>query len=367
MSGERGNARLWHAIGATQRGSSHERSGAPNQDAYQLSSDTPASLLIAVVSDGHGSPKSFRSHLGSKLAVKTASQILSSTAARITAEQSDVVIETELREHLPRDLHKAWVAAVESDIDREPFTDDEMQVLAAKQGTKAADAVRHEKRIAYGATLLAVVAAPRFLLYVQLGDGDILLVREGAIHRAFPKDPRLMANETTSLCTPEAWNDVVISYVPLAPDKETVPDLILLATDGYGNSYADDADFHRVATDLLTRITARGLEAVQAKLPDWLDATSRGGSGDDITACLLIPVTNSHSEVTSLGLAPEPAKADGEQNSETYQAVSVLPASAEPLVQSESEKLQERIYDRSDGFTLLYRNVVSLWKPKRPQ
>ena len=278
----------WQGVGATVRGSSHERSGTPNQDAFTLYSDTDPPVQIAVVADGHGSPKSFRSDRGARFAVQTARETLHATVARIPPDQTDAVIEAELREHLPRDLHKAWADAVDADLEHEPFTSDEQQTLVTKQGEAAADTVRANPRLAYGATLLAFVATPRFLLFAQLGDGDILLAENGKVIRAIPKDPRLIANETTSLCTPEAWNEVVVFYLPLTPPVPP-PDLVLLATDGYGNSYANDADFYRVAADLHARIAARGLGAVAEKLPGWLDATSRGGSGDDITACLLVP------------------------------------------------------------------------------
>ncbi|RME53000.1 MAG: hypothetical protein D6790_18145 [Caldilineae bacterium] len=138
----------------------------------------------------------------------------------------------------------------------------------------------------YGATLLAALLTPRFHLYLQLGDGDILVVdREGAVRRP-PRapDPRLLANETTSLCNKEAWRNMDIHFQPIL---DAPPALVLLATDGYANSFADEEGFHQVARDLFQMLTApKGPETVQQELPAWLAATSAAGSGDDISVAL---------------------------------------------------------------------------------
>ncbi len=73
----------WKVAHACVRGSSHQRSGLPNQDAVQCTV-TPAAqgtVAVAVVSDGHGSPRHFRSQVGSSLAVST----VAATPARLSS------------------------------------------------------------------------------------------------------------------------------------------------------------------------------------------------------------------------------------------------------------------------------------------
>jgi serine/threonine protein phosphatase PrpC len=65
------------------------------------------------------------------------------------------------------------------------------------------------------------------------------------------------------------------------------PVLILLATDGYANSFVNEAAFLQVGTDILEMIRADGLEAVQESLETWLSEASQAGSGDDITLGIL--------------------------------------------------------------------------------
>ncbi len=135
--------------------------------------------------------------------------------------------------------------------------------------------------IQYGSTLLAVLASPDFLLFLQLGDGDILVVADdGTVTRPIPKDARLMANETTSLCTPYAWREVRVVFQPLV---QSPPALILVSTDGYANSFVSSADFEKVGPDYLQFIREEGFDRVASHLDEWLRETAEQGSGDDIT------------------------------------------------------------------------------------
>ena len=130
-----------------------------------------------------------------------------------------------------------------------------------------------------------MVVASNFILYLQLGDGDLLTVSErGDVERPSPKDPRLIANETTSLCSAKAWNDVQIYFQPLAGAP---PALILAATDGYANAYRDNASFQQVARDYWALLRDEGDEAVKPHLKDWLNEASQQGSGDDITVGII--------------------------------------------------------------------------------
>ena len=98
--------------------------------------------------------------------------------------------------------------------------------------------------------------------------------------------------------------------------------LVLLATDGYANSFREDRGFLKVGTDLLGMLRSDGLDHVKANLGDWLRETSEGGSGDDITRtrrCALTataaardrnvwmtPTTKAKTYKTTLSLAAQP-------------------------------------------------------------
>lgn len=136
--------------------------------------------------------------------------------------------------------------------------------------------------IQYGSTLLAVLATQDFLLFLQLGDGDILVVGDdGSVERPVPRDERFIANETTSLCMLDAWSEVRVAFQPLVG---RVPALILVSTDGYANSFVSEQDFLKAGPDYLRLIREQGWEYVESHLEEWLREVSELGSGDDRAA-----------------------------------------------------------------------------------
>ena len=64
--------------------------------------------------------------------------------------------------------------------------------------------------------------------------------------------------------------------------------LVLLSSDGYANSFADDNWEESVGRDLADRLTDDGIESVHEQLPTWL-GESAAASGDDVSVVLLIP------------------------------------------------------------------------------
>jgi hypothetical protein len=275
----------WDVMGASVRGASHIRSKQPNQDA--IAWHTPAhreDCLILAVSDGHGAPRYLRSHKGAKLAVKLTIEILQEFVADSNAESELATLPDHADGQLPRSLVRSWQSAVRHDLAAHPFTAAE-QLLWDEQSRKSdVDPMR-----AYGATLLTALLTPRYLLLLQLGDGDILIVDSaGRVGRPpMPNDPRLIANQTTSLCGPTAWQDMRAYFQPLTARP---PALVMLATDGYANSFADENGFFAAATDMLEAIRTQGSHQTRIQLPNWLRATSKAGSGDDISVGLAYSV-----------------------------------------------------------------------------
>lgn len=185
-----------------------------------------------------------------------------------------------------RRLTDRWRQLVEAHRAANPAGWDEAIAALERAGDRQAPAELHgNPLLAYGSTLLFAVITAEGLLYGQLGDGDILEIGDPpAVRRPLPADPRLVGNLTTSLCQPDSWRDFRVAFRPAA----AAPLAVLLATDGYGNSFRDPAGFLQVGPDLVDALRNDGLAAVRDHLPGWLEETSREGSGDDISAGLLI-------------------------------------------------------------------------------
>jgi hypothetical protein len=270
----------WQVTGATVRGANHTRNLRPNQDAIHWQTPQgPQDPAILAIADGHGSSRYVRSHRGAKFAVGLAVETLLDFAREHHKTGDLAQVARLAAETLPRTLVRRWQDQVRADLLERPLDALELTKFE-EQPARAADPLR-----AYGATLVTAVMTSRYLLFCQLGDGDILIVDgSGEVSRPpLPVDPRLVANQTTSLCGQEAWRDMRVYFQPLANKP---PSLIMLASDGYANSFADQSGFYAAAADLLSHLQTEGLQRTTKQLPQWLHATSTAGSGDDISVGL---------------------------------------------------------------------------------
>jgi serine/threonine protein phosphatase PrpC len=232
---------------------------------------TPArDVWVVGVADGHGGARYVRSDVGARAAVDITVQAVGDALA----EGDDPA--AVLRETVPR-IVEAWHDRVGTDAREHPFTEDELA-----RGPAPGSA-------AYGATLLVAVVGDHGVVLAQVGDGDALVRSHGFATRPVPGDDRLVAGETTSLCLDSALDDFRYAVVPATAD----PDLVLLATDGYGNSFALADWWRGLVDDVATLVSRSGFDRVADDLPGWLEESARVG-GDDVTAVLLVrdPLAN---------------------------------------------------------------------------
>jgi hypothetical protein len=282
----------WHILGASVRGAAHRRRGLPNQDAIGWwvtpagESEGPSGTAFALaIADGHGSAKCVRSATGARFAVEAALDLARHWLCRLEDGLTSL-------DSLAQGIVERWQARVAADLEAAALTPGELELVAQEDGPAAGRLVAASPQIAYGATVLLAAVAGDQALYLQLGDGDLLVVDDrGRVSRPLAPDARLFAGETTSLCGLDAWRDVRVACRPLGA---ATPALILLSTDGYANSFREPVGFLRVGPDLLETIRAEGIDAVGASLERWLEETSQWGSGDDVTlglACRLDAVS----------------------------------------------------------------------------
>jgi serine/threonine protein phosphatase PrpC len=122
------------------------------------------------------------------------------------------------------------------------------------------------------------------LLIGQIGDGGVLLVGDGGeVECPLSHHPFEVGGETDSLGSVEAprlWRTAAL--------ERTGAGLLLLATDGLINAFADDEQWHAFARSLVDRIRDFGLLPVASALPEWLDHYSENASGDDITLAVVV-------------------------------------------------------------------------------
>ncbi len=252
----------WRVGGASVRGPSHIRSGAPNEDAWLTVTDGATRPTIAAVSDGHGAAPYFRSHLGSEFAVRAAATVL----------------ETQLDDAdggLCSDILARWRHDVRAHIAANPYSDTERKSLIQPPLSP------------YGATLLAAGVNAGVLALAQIGDGDLLLgYADERLERPLPAGPALSGELTFSLCQEDAisWFKSAVLW---RDANRPWPDFIFIATDGVSKSFRDDGAFEAEVARLRASAFA-DWERFISDAPNWLSTVSSRGSGDDATMCVAI-------------------------------------------------------------------------------
>jgi len=276
------NESRWITIAESIRGSAHKRTGLPNQDRYKCTVMPEGDLLLtAFVSDGHGSKNCFRSHYGAAFAVEAATTTAIDFIKGAVDSVDFTLVKQTVEEKMPRLIVRAWVDLVEKHIKKKAISEEE---IAALEKDKKVNIVE-KPLIAYGATLLGVLISEKYIIYLQVGDGDIITISEdGEISRPLPKDERFIANETFSLCTDQAWNEFSVIFKVI---DEKAPALIMISSDGYSNSFRAEDDFIKAALDYHAYFRDEGEDYVSKNLMKWLEDTSAEGSGDDTTVVLI--------------------------------------------------------------------------------
>ncbi len=282
----------WVVLTASERGASHVAAVTPNQDSVAVER-AGADGVVTAVADGHGHSRHSRSARGSRLAVGIGCRIGQELADQLVADGPAESAEpgsngsgaaiaasriTELvHEFVIPEVVQRWRAAVLDDVAKDPFTDSE------EERRRPGD----DPTIAYGSTLLLCLALRDWLIFAQIGDGDVVGVRtDGTATMPIPADPQLDGLVTTSLCGPDAAGDFRVAVVNVA---QTPLLAALLATDGYGNAQIVEQWPASFSKDLAWLLRERDTRWIASQLPTWAArCASAEGSADDTTVSLLI-------------------------------------------------------------------------------
>lgn len=277
----------WECYTESVIGAAHLRQQKENQDAVDHYRDADGTFMIVAVADGHGGERYSRSKEGATFAVESAISVCRDLLASQPLETFWTGLEPkELKRVLCRRIVGEWNRLVGEDIALRGLPDNPEQDASS---TRHRPGVQSEY-IVYGSTLLTAIVTRSFALLTQIGDGDIVMASaNGDISRPLEGDERSFANETCSLCMPDAWDEFRTGLIVF---QENDPALFLLATDGYSNSFQADEDFQQVAKDIYRLLDPNddpgsGILELKANLKTWLEETTQSGSGDDITIGLL--------------------------------------------------------------------------------
>lgn len=261
---------MWSAIGACIRGDTHIRNNMPCQDALLIQHIEGLGLLC-ILSDGHGSKQCKYSDEGAKVALEVVASLYKNMNSQRGKKNIYNIIDQTKDIELPKKIERLWkeeIRRIHQKAQREVVkTDKDLFTL-------------------YGATLLTLLITEAFIFAMQLGDGDILATSKDGETDYFIQADHVLGVATYSLCMNDSWKHFNNRLVRIQKGME-IPELFLMSTDGYINSFINTQDFLQIGKDYLNILKQEGADFIREHLSQWLNETSKEGSGDDITFAMV--------------------------------------------------------------------------------
>lgn len=298
------------------RGESHKLTDKPCQDyAYSESNEE---LSMAIVSDGHGGERYFRSQIGSELAVNITKEAIRNFVGNMEkaslndnnalsvfdnspftsfSQATASVQQLESKTHqslmwLFSSIINQWNIAIEKDAHERELSAWELENVEKKyvdKFLKEREQNNSSFEKTYGCTLMAYVQTPRYWFAFHLGDGKCIAMRLCNDHlvceQPIPWDEKCFLNKTTSLCDSHALEE--FRYCYQGDGEQNFPIAIFLGSDGLDDSYGDGDNLHNFYIQLFKMIIKNGKKKALKELEKSLPIISQRGSKDDMSvACI---------------------------------------------------------------------------------
>lgn len=261
------------------QGESHKTTDKPCQD-YSLSRATD-DYAIAIISDGHGGTRYFRSDVGSRLLCEVIARCLTEFAQGIpsTTFSDKSYTAVSIGDTMPPELQQlfgaivvGWRKEVVRHAGQHPLTETE-QAIAIPQD-------EHEWEKTYGCTLIAAIRTTSYWMAFQVGDGKCVAIRDdGTPFEPIPWDGRCFLNKTTSICDIDALSRFRCCYGGI----DTAPVAIFLGSDGIDDSFGEEENLYNFYVQLAKGFSKDGHEASVKDLEQSLPILSKRGSQDDMS------------------------------------------------------------------------------------
>lgn len=291
----------------SEQGYNHIKSGKVCQDSSGHYSDELMS--IAVVADGHGSDNYPRTERGSRFAVEATIVAIREFVKTVENSTIDIFKDSDsYLEQLTKNILANWYAAVDDDLKKYPFLEEELSKVSDKYKKRYMSGQRQEK--AYGTTLIAACQTKNYWFGLQIGDGKcVCITPTGDMFEPIPWDEDCQANITTSICDANAIEEFRYCFM-----KEC-PVATLMGTDGVDDSYANSEEMYVLYRSILAIFAEHGCETGESEIRTFLPGLSRKGSGDDVSIAGIVSATLSTTfiEVLKAQCEYSNAKAEREQ------------------------------------------------------
>lgn len=291
----------------SEQGYNHIKADKVCQDSSGHYSDD--SMAVVVVADGHGSDNYPRTDRGSSFAVEATITAIREFVKTVEDSVIDISEDSDsYLEQLAKNILANWYAAVDADLEKYPFSEEELSKVSDKYKKRYMSGQRQEK--AYGTTLIAVCQTRNYWFGMQIGDGKCVCIsQDGSMYEPIPWDEDCQANITTSICDSEAIEEFRYCFM-----KEC-PVATLMGSDGIDDSYADAEEMYVLYRSILAIFAEHGRETGESEIQAFLPGLSRKGSGDDVSIAGIVSASLSSTfiEVLKAQCEYSNAKAHREQ------------------------------------------------------
>lgn len=282
------------------QGESHKTDNKPCQDA-SFSAVYDDGLAIAIVCDGHGGERYFRSDVGARMATEVIHDSVKTFVENVdrgmfighpfTAEEA-ITSEGVIKKQTPIDkafrqlfssIIYQWNQRIADHAANTAISEWEQEHVPKKYLDELNTSETFEKL--YGCTLMVYAHTPEYWLAFHLGDGKcVSFHQEGDLWQMpIPWDDRCFLNKTTSICDANAINEFRYCY----EGDGKFPMAIFLGSDGMDDSFGEDTNLVNFYIQVMKMLVTEGKEATIKSIESDLPQLSKIGSKDDMSVAFV--------------------------------------------------------------------------------
>ena len=292
------------------QGESHKADDKPCQDA-SFSSVYDDGLAIAIVCDGHGGERYFRSDVGARMATEVIRDSVKTFVENIDQDmfvgQEFTAVEAVTSEELVKKqtpIDKAfrqlfssiiyqWNNKIAEHAANTAISEWEQQHVPQKYLDELHTSETFEKL--YGCTLMVYVQTPTYWFAFHLGDGKFVSFQQSPIWTMpIPWDERCFLNKTTSLCDSNTINEFRYCY----QGDGQFPWAVFLGSDGMDDSFGEDPNLVNFYIQVVKMLVTEGRDATISSIESDLPQLSKIGSKDDMSLVFVYNIEELKAHVT---------------------------------------------------------------------
>lgn len=298
---------MFNGINKTVIGASHVAAGTVCQDWSTVKCND--NYCLAIVADGHGSKKHFRSDIGSKAAVTAVCDTIDKLCDNMQLFESAFIKNPEdVISKIEKKIILCWNDIVNNYHQAVPIKQEEMEKFTEEEFEE----IKLES--IYGSTLIAVFMTTHFCFGIQLGDGSMVLVNsDGSTVMPIEDDESCPANLTASLCNSNAHE--LFNHFYRIGDN---PIAMLVSTDGLYTSFGSKQSFEEYNHIIVSQLD--NVEKSEAMIENNLRKRTCHGSQDDISLSLIFDTNTLEFMIDTLKLQVNENKYEAEKRASARKA-----------------------------------------------